>query len=84
MMHLRSPKSLERYGNATRHLHRQSIEPGRTEAEMERLIMRGRMLRARAFQALWLRSRRRWRRRMRALTGPAPQRHSATHGGSPA
>lgn len=86
-MYLRNPEGFNPNGNATRHLHRQSIPLLRTEAETERLLMRGRMLRARAFHALWLRSRRRWRRRIRALTGPAPQHQTApptAHGASPA
>lgn len=86
-MHLRNPEGSDRYGSATRHLHGQSIQLPRNEAEVERLLMRGRMLRARAFHAQWLRSRRRWRRRIRALTGPALQHQTApptAHGASPA
>ena len=80
-MHLRNPDGSDPYGSATRHLHAQpTIRIPQTEAEMERLLMRGRMLRARAFHALRLRSRRRWRRRIRTLSGPAPQHQTAPHG----
>ena len=80
-MHLRNPDGSDPYGSATRHLHAQpTIRLPLTEAEREYLHMRGRMLRARAFHALWLRSRRRWRRRIRALTGPAPQHQTAPPG----
>lgn len=59
-----------RLASAPYHPSRLPTRPPRSGEELEALLARGRMLRARTVLAIWLRARRRWQRRLRGLIHP--------------